>query len=270
VDLNFKSGWLVGFNSGENRMKMNLKFVCTLLVAVALSALQSGCGEKGETNPPAVKLTASTVASSTVNSHTHSVSIPFADVSDATVSSDYQYRSYTASDGHSHVIALSNQQMIDLNNGKQMILNSSLQNSGVDHTHTWSLLGGSVLYERTCYNCHSNDHINPTKLMNDGGLNAAQKSALKSPGSAPASLATPAIPDATYVPPTTVTRTGAQIFAGICSMCHSLTTTVVGPPLSGKGALVSGKFPTAGVASHHSISLTAVEITTIIGYLNAN
>jgi mono/diheme cytochrome c family protein len=257
-------------------MKLNLKYVCALLVAVALSALQSGCGENGETNPPAVKLTASTVASTTVSSHAHSVTIPFGDVapSPGIVT---QYRSNSIN-GHSHVIAVSSQQMTDLNNGMRLSLVSSDPNNGVAaHTHTWNIQGGSVLYEKHCYNCHSygQQYRSPasnSKMGTAFSFVSSQISAMINPAGELLSGSPAVTPNPDYVPSTSVNA--ASVYAGLCAVCHSLgtvdTVTGPGPNLSNKGGLVSGKFPIAGTAGHNGLTLTAAEITALAAYFNAN
>jgi mono/diheme cytochrome c family protein len=252
-------------------MTHNLKKVLVFFVVAALSTMQFGCGDD-ETNAPAVKLTASTVSSSATNAHQHNVSIPFVDISAAPVAGGYQYRSDTVN-GHSHVIALSQLQVVDLNNGMQLTLVSSVPNLGTSHTHTWGLQGGSVLYEMNCYNCHSNDKRgqNPMNVS----FNASQTSAVKSPGTQPTSTSPAAIPDPNYVPSTTSTLVDAvSLYASRCAGCHSLGTIDsvqgIGPNLSAKGALVNVKFPTPGVTSHNGLSLTSTEITAMISYLNAN
>jgi mono/diheme cytochrome c family protein len=203
-------------------MPSNLKNGLVVLAISALSAVQFGCGEHEGTNAPAVKLTASTVASSSVSSHTHNVSIPFIDVSASPLDSGYQYRS-DSTGGHSHVIALSKQQMIDLNDGLQMTLTSSVASNGDTHKHTWSLQGGSVLYDKNCYNCHSND--NRGKNPMNVSFNSSQTNAVKSPGAAPTSTATPATPDPNYTPGSTLLD-GAALYAGACATCHgSLAST---------------------------------------------
>ena len=134
----------------------------------------------------------------------------------------YQYRSDSAS-GHSHVIALSQQQMIDLNNGMQLTLVSSFPSSGTVHTHTWSIQGGGVLYEKNCYNCHSNDKRgqNPMNAV----FNASQTSAVRSPGSAPLSTAAAATPDPNYTPAASITPDGAALYASLCASCHNPLAT---------------------------------------------
>ena len=205
-------------------MIRNLNYALAALIVVALSAMQSGCGDD-ETNSPAVKLTTSTVASATDSGHLHSVSIPFVDVSAAPVTSGYQYRSDTVS-GHSHVIALSQQQMIDLNNGMQLTLTSSTPSSGASHTHTWSIQGGSVLYEKNCYICHSDDKRgqNPMNVS----FNVSQTIAVKSPGSAPQSTAAAAIPDPNYAASSTAPD-GVALYAGACAGCHNPLATTTKP-----------------------------------------
>jgi mono/diheme cytochrome c family protein len=192
------------------------------MAAAVCATLLSGCGDKGETNAPAAKLTASTVLSSTDTAHQHSVSIPFTDVSASPAAGGNQYRSDTAG-GHSHVIALSQQQMTDLNNGMQLTLVSSAPSSGAAHTHTWSIQGGSILYEKNCYNCHSNDKRgqNPMNVV----LNASQTGAVKSPGSAPVSTATAATPDPNYSPVASAAPDGVALYASLCAGCHNPLAT---------------------------------------------
>jgi mono/diheme cytochrome c family protein len=204
-------------------MTRNLKKTLALLVAVTLSAMLSGCGEGGGTNPPAVKLTASTVVSSTDSTHQHSVSIPFVDVTASPAAGGYQYRSDTVS-GHSHVIALSMQQMIDLNNGMQLTLTSSAPSSGASHTHTWIIQGGSVLYEKNCYNCHTNDKRGQGPM--NVSFNTSQTSAVRSPGSAPVSTAAAATPDPNYAPlAASAAPDGAALYASQCAGCHGALAT---------------------------------------------
>jgi mono/diheme cytochrome c family protein len=204
-------------------MTRTLKKTLALFVLAALSAIQFGCGESSETNAPSVKLTASTVASSTVIAHQHTVSIPFIDVSAAPASSIFQYRSDSVP-GHSHVIALSQQQMIDLNNGMQLTLTSSAPDTGAPHAHIWNIQGGSVLYEKNCYNCHSNDKRNNNPM--NVNFNASQTNAVRSPGAAPVSTAVAAIPDPSYAPAAPTAPDGAALYASQCSGCHNpLATT---------------------------------------------
>lgn len=189
-----------------------------LCALVAVAALQSGCGG-GETNAPAVKLTASVIASQQdATAHTHVVSIPFTDISPAPVSDVYQYRS-EITDGHSHVIAISKQQMTDLDNGMQLVLKSSSPSSGTDHTHTWDIRGGDVLYDQNCYNCHTNDKRghNPMNVS----FNASQTNAVKNPGSAQLSTAPAPVPDPNFAPSTVVSLDGPALYAANCSRCHN-------------------------------------------------
>jgi mono/diheme cytochrome c family protein len=208
-------------------MFISMKHVCATLTVVSLAIMLSGCGdsENEGTSAPVVKLTASTVTSSTDSAHAHSVVIPFVDVSASPADTGYQYRSDTVS-SHSHVIALSKQQMIDLNNGMQLSLISSAPSSGTSHTHTWTLQGGGVLYEKNCYNCHSNTKRgqNPMNVV----FNASQILAVKSQFTAPLSTATPAIPDPAYIPGS-APLDGASLYAGACAGCHGPLATTTKP-----------------------------------------
>jgi mono/diheme cytochrome c family protein len=192
-----------------------------LFVLFAMSGL-CGCGEK-ETNEPSVKLTASVVESgapsTAVTTHSHSVTIPFSDPGSA---SQVNYTS-TITNGHSHKIALSSQQFLDLKAGMRLIVQSTAAADG--HTHTWSILGGSYLYESICYNCHSNDQRG-SRGMSDKPQTSAQRDALQNPTGAPLSTATPADPNVDPTPP--VTLDGAALYAQNCRSCHGpLASTTI-------------------------------------------
>jgi mono/diheme cytochrome c family protein len=239
-------------------------------LSVLCTAILSGCGEGSETSTPATKLTASAVVSSSVNSHSHSVTIPFADVSASPADVTKQYRSDSAS-GHTHVIAVSKQQMIDLNDGLQLSLTSSAPDGGAVHTHTWNFQGGNVLYEKFCYNCHSNGKRNHSPM--NVSFNASQSNAVKNPGGMSLSNSPAVTPDPNYQPSTTpLPVDAASVYSGRCGGCHRLGTvdTAGSFDLSRKGGQVSVKFPTAGVVSHNGQSLTAAEITALAAYFDAN
>ncbi|MBL0226515.1 MAG: cytochrome c [Geobacteraceae bacterium] len=249
------------------------KLPSLVIVALLPFMVLTACGDsEHETNAPAVALTASTVASTAVSAHSHSVSIPFGDVSAAPAGAVLQYRSDSVS-GHSHVIALSSQQMIDLNSGMRLSLVSSAPDSGAVHIHVWNIQGGSVLYDKNCYNCHSNDQRgqNPMNVV----FTTAQTNAVKNPGTAPASGSAAVTPDPNYSPGAVVTPiNAASIYAGLCAGCHSLGTVDTlggtGPNLSGKGGLVSGKYPVPGFAGHNGLTLTSEQIAALIAYFTAN
>lgn len=177
----------------------NAKKFAIAFTLLAVAALVFGCGQGSEESgvlSPASKLTASAVTSQIdVTAHTHVVRIPFKDVSAAPAADIFQYRSDTHN-GHSHVIALSKQQMIDLNNGMRLVLTSSAPNTGTDHTHSWIILGGTLLYDKNCFNCHGNANRgrNPMNVS----FTASQTSAEISPDTAPLSTSPPAIPDPNF------------------------------------------------------------------------
>lgn len=176
-------------------MKHSHRIVVALLL-LAFAILVYGCG--GGTNVPAVQLTASTVASQAdSSSHVHTVSIPFGDVSASPGADVYQYRTQVTN-GHSHVIALTKQQMIDLNNGMRVTVTSSAPDTGTNHTHAWSIQGGGLLYDKNCYNCHSNDKRGNGPM--NVSFNASQTSAVVHPDSAPLSTSPAALPDPNFTP----------------------------------------------------------------------
>jgi len=188
---------------------------------LAVTLLASGCGEN-ETNSPAVKLTASVVASQAdATGHSHSVTIPFTDVSASPAVDIYQYRS-EVTNGHSHVIALSKQQVIDLNNGMRLTLTSSAPDTGSNHTHTWVIQGGDTLYEKNCYNCHSNDKRGHTPM--NVSFTTSQINAVINPAGAPLSNSAAATPDPNYIPSTIVSLDGAALYTANCATCHGPLT----------------------------------------------
>jgi mono/diheme cytochrome c family protein len=238
-------------------MTLNHKNVLIALVISVLSAMQYGCGEKEGTNIPAVKLTSSLVVSATASGHQHNVSIPFVDISASPADAGYQYRSDSVS-GHSHVIALSKQQMTDLNNGMQMTLTSSAPSSGAAHTHSWSMQGGNVLYDKYCYNCHSNDNRGHDPM--NVSFNDSQSNAVKSPGSAPLSTGTAAIPDPNYSL-TSTTPDGAALYAGSCETCHG---KLASSTKSNRSALqIRTAINTAGTGMSGLSSLTDLQLQAI-------
>jgi mono/diheme cytochrome c family protein len=197
-----------------------VKRIVITFILVAVAALEFGCGEGSETNTPSVKLTASAITSQAdITAHTHAVSIPFTDLSSAPANDIYQHRSDT-SNGHTHVVALSKQQMIDLNNGMRLVLVSSSPNTGTNHTHTWSIQGGDVLYEKSCYNCHSNDKRNHNPM--NVSFNTSQSSAVINPGSASLSSSLAAVPDPNYLQSSVVSLDGAALYSVSCASCHGV------------------------------------------------
>jgi mono/diheme cytochrome c family protein len=191
-------------------------------VMITTTTMLSGCGEEKEDNVPSVKLTASAIVSQVdASTHTHVASISFSSISDSPAAA-VQIRS-SATNGHSHVIALSPQQIVDLNNGMKLTLTSSSPDAGTAHTHHWSIQGGNVLYEKFCYNCHTNDKRghNPMNVS----FNASQTNAVKNPTNAPESQSLPATPDPAFNPETPVPLDGPALYAATCSTCHGPLAT---------------------------------------------
>lgn len=254
----------------------NVKRFFGACALVAVAALQFGCGEGG-TNKPSVQLTASAVASD-AGDHAHVVSIPFADISATPASDVYQYRT-AVTNGHSHVIALSKQQMIDLNNGMRLELTSSAPDSGTAHTHSWSVQGGRVLYDKNCYNCHSDSKRGDNPM--NASFNSSQTAAVKNPGGAPLSTATKAVPDPAFSPAAAVTPTpvvkptpvvtpipgatpdGAALYATHCASCHNplATSGKLNTTAAKIKAAITGNVGNMGSASLRA--LTDVEIQAI-------
>jgi mono/diheme cytochrome c family protein len=204
-------------------MNIVLKVMAVLAAIIAMTTMLTGCGEGREDNIPAVKLTASALVSDITNGHGHNVEIPFIDISAAPGADLFQYRS-SDNTGHSHVIALSKQQMIDLNNGMRLTLTSSAPSSGTAHTHTWNIQGGNVLYDKNCYNCHTNDKRGQDQNRMNSSLrplsNANQIAAVKNPGAQALSTSTAAVPDPAFTLSTTVSLDGPTLYANNCSRCH--------------------------------------------------
>jgi hypothetical protein len=193
------------------------RIVVTAAITLAAAAL-AGCGGS-ETNPPAAAISTTVVASQAdTTSHSHSVTVPFTDYPATPADSVHQYRS-SDSGGHSHVIALTGQQLTDLSNGLRVTVTSSSANG---HTHTWSFLGGSMLYDKYCYNCHSNDKRGNGPM--NVSMTPSQGANLANPGGAPLSTAPAATPDPNYDPsaPTPPTPLdGTALYGTYCQSCHN-------------------------------------------------
>jgi hypothetical protein len=158
-------------------MGKNLKSLLVVVSMTVATAIFGGC-------TPTVQLTVSEVPSGATNGHTHTVSIPFADLT-TTVQVDY---TSSSTSGHTHVIALSPQQIRDLNTGMRVIVTSTAAPDG--HTHTWEIMGGNIIYDSKCFYCHSNGQRGAAGMP---GKNytplASQKAALANPATAPLSTA---------------------------------------------------------------------------------
>jgi hypothetical protein len=156
-------------------MGKNLKILITVVSMAVAIAIFGGC-------KPAGQLTASEVTSASTKGHTHMVSIPFADLA-TKVQVDYLSSSTS---GHTHGIAMSAQQMRDLNTGMRVRVTSSAAPDG--HTHTWEIMGGNIIYESKCYYCHKDGQRGAPGMP---GKNytplALQRAALANPATAPLS-----------------------------------------------------------------------------------
>jgi len=237
-----------------------IKLLVITLILFVISTFVASCGEDNETNEPRTPLTVSSVTSlADITAHVHIVRVPFTDISAVTTFTDFQYRSDVA-DSHSHVIALSPQQMIDLNNGMVVEVTSSSADVGTDHTHTWSIQGGDLLYEKFCYNCHSNDKRG-AKPMNVS-FNSAQTDAVRNPSGAPLSASPAAIPDPNYQISTGGALDGASLYATNCELCHNPleTSTVANQNFSQiKGAITNnfGGMSSLGALSDEQLQAIA-------------
>lgn len=232
----------------------------TLLMAIFVVALAvlAGCGEGDETNAPAAKLSATTVASATVNGHSHTVSLPFGDLQS---SKTVNYRSSIDS-GHYHVIALSPGQLADLYQGYRLQTTSTpaltAPSTQTDrHTHAWVIEGGNLVYESICYNCHGNSKRGSSGMSNQPPL-ASQRVALVNPSGQPLSTATPATPDPSF-DPSSVTPDGASLYAGTCASCHGVLAS------STKRGRTAVQITVAigSISSMKGISLSAAQIQAI-------
>lgn len=235
-------------------MNRAAKRIMLFSLMVSALAVQYGCGGEG-TNAPATKLTASTVTSASTNSHSHTVAIPFTDLG---ATSTANYRSSTT-DGHSHVIALSQQQYADLSAGKRVVVTSTAETDG--HSHVWEIMGGNVLYESLCYNCHSNDKRGVAGMPGIT-LSSQQSSSLANPAGAPLSVAASATPDPGFTSTTTTaTLDGAALYASYCAGCHGTLATTL------KRGRTAAQIKTAIVAPYTGMgslsSLTDAQIQAI-------
>ena len=238
---------------------MNAFFFRSSIVAVMSIALAvlAGCGEGDEgVTAPGVTMTASSVGSTTVNGHTHSVSMPFSDLgASATVS----YRSNVIT-GHSHVIALSALQLGDLYSGKQVKATSTPAADG--HTHDWVLQGGNLVYESMCFGCHANSKRGTAGMAGRPPL-SSQVSALMNPSGQPFSTATAAVPDPNFdpsAPSPPIGNDGAAFYAANCARCHN---SLASSSKRGRTATDISNAITANKGGMGNITLTSAQIQAI-------
>jgi mono/diheme cytochrome c family protein len=105
----------------------------------------------------------------------------------------------------------------------RVVLTSSTSNSGAAHTHTWIIQGGDLLYDKNCYNCHSNDKRGHTPM--NVSFSAGQTASVINPGAAPLSNSPSAVPDPNYVPSPVVSLDGASLYTANCAPCHGALAT---------------------------------------------
>lgn len=239
-------------------MNISLKSITVSAAIIAMITTLSGCGEGRGDNVPAVKLTAAAIVSEpAADGHGHDVEIPFTDITPTPAADLFQYRS--SDKGHSHVIALSKQQMIDLGNGMRLTVTSSAQSSGAAHTHTWNILGGNVLYDKNCYNCHTNGKRgqNPMNVS----FNANQSNAVKNPATAPLSTSPAATPDPGFTPSTAVLLDGPTLYTINCFNCHGplASSTKINRSFAQiKGAIKNNSGGMASLGALTDAQLTAI------------
>ena len=239
---------------------MNASYLrSTVVVIMTLTlAILAGCGEsdEGGTTAAGIAMTASSVGSTTVNGHTHSVSMPFSDLA---ATATVNYRSSETS-GHTHVIALSAQQLGDLYTGKQVKATSTPAVDG--HRHEWVFQGGNLVYESICFNCHSNSKRGTAGMSGRPPL-PSQVSALMNPSGQPFSIAPAAVPDPNFNPSTPVPpvgNDGAALYAANCARCHNplASTTKRGRTATDISSAIA-----ANKGGMGSITLTSAQIQAI-------
>ena len=136
-------------------------------------------------------------------------------------------------------------------------------------------IDGAALYAANCDGCHGILGNSSKK----GITAAAIQVRMANPPYATRSLSVAevqAVSAALAVTPTTTLASaplpGKAVYDGSCAGCHSLGSYDGAglPNLSSKSTLVNGKFPTAGVAGHNGITLSATQRTDVAAFLNAN
>ena len=228
-------------------MKFSLKRMVSAAALALVLVNLTGCGEG--TNTPSTKLTASTVASDSTANHTHTVNIPFSDLGGT---KSVNYRSSIIS-GHSHVIALSGGQLTDLNNGLRVVVTSTPAATD-GHTHTWNILGGNMVYESICYNCHSNDKRGVSQMNSSQPPLQSQKNALQSPSTQPTSQADSIIPDPNF--DITLTIATTSLAPATVGISYSQTLTATGGTAPYTWSITSGTLPAGLSLANNVISGT--------------
>jgi len=141
-----------------------------------------------------------------------------------------------------------------------VIVTSSAASDG--HTHTWEIMGGNLLYESRCYNCHSNGKRGAPGMPGTGYTPlASQRTALANPSAAPLSTAPAATPNITSPSPTTSTPDGAALYSLNCSNCHGPLTT--SSKRGSSAALIKNAISTSSTGMGSLDTLTEAQIQAI-------
>ncbi|TAL18656.1 cytochrome c [bacterium] len=245
-----------------------------LAALFALTLTACGTGGSGGSGGSTATVDGSVLASEVTLNHQHAVTVPFTDVTADPADTVYQYRSDEV-DGHSHVVAFTAEQMIDMNNGMTVVTTSSDPLSGTPHAHEWTMTGATMLYDQYCYNCHGDNKRLSGSTMEDRMLTNQQKMSIRNPGGSMMSGSMGMNPDPNYIPAGNPppAADGASLYTADCSGCHllgSMDMTGSAPDLSGMGNMMGTRFPTPGVAGHKGFVMTAEEIAAMTAYMNEN
>lgn len=118
-------------------MKMNrrefLRTFGTAMVAAPATLYLTGCGGDDSAAPASVD--GFSIQSTVVNGHSHNVVVKNADLA-SPPAAGVRYTSDGL--GHTHMITLTQQQLVDINEGRAVSVDSDADNTG--HSHAWNII----------------------------------------------------------------------------------------------------------------------------------
>jgi hypothetical protein len=138
-------------------MKLSVIMLLTLCL-VMTSAILTGCGdsEKDEENGGPQPTTITTTSNADATGHVHDIEFQLDDFSNPPPAG-VTYTS-TVTDGHSHNLSLTNEQLSDVYGGQNTDVTSSVSGAPA-HSHVWTLHSGNILYKQNCARCHGSGKL---------------------------------------------------------------------------------------------------------------
>jgi hypothetical protein len=139
----------------------NIKLSVIMLLTLCLvmtSAILTGCGdsENDEENEGPQPTTITFASNADATGHAHNIQFRLNDFSNPPPAGVTYTSSVT--DGHSHNLPLTNEQLSDVYGGQNMDATSSVAGAPA-HSHVWTLHSGNILYKQNCERCHGSGKL---------------------------------------------------------------------------------------------------------------